>query len=91
MIFAGLFFLVSSFYVLLGSGIGPLFSAYRELGPFPFAFMFFYGVAGGFTALFHLTHLLRGWPKQHLAGIYAIAIALAAAGIAVLVMKFVAL
>lgn len=90
MIIAGAFFCVASFYAILGQGIGPLVANYRHLGWFPVAFMVFYGSAGGLTSLFHLGYLLRGWPQQHLAGMYAIGLALGLASVAIAIMEVVA-
>ena len=89
MIVAGAFFCVASFYAILGHGVEALLSSYRSLGWFPVAFMVFYGCAGGLTSLFHLLYLLRGWPQQHLAGVYAIVLALALAGLTVAIMELV--
>ena len=89
MVVVGAFFCVASFYVLLGHGVAAFLASYRSVGRFPSAFMLFYGCAGGLTSLFHLFYLLRGWPQQHLAGVYAIVLALALAGLAVAIMEFV--
>jgi hypothetical protein len=86
MIVVGAFFFVVSFYVVLGHGIDALLSSYHKIGRFSFAFMVFYGFVGGFTSVFHLSYLVRGWPKQHSAGMYAIAVALCLAGLAVALM-----
>jgi hypothetical protein len=86
MIISGAFFCVASFYVLLGQGIDSFLASYRSVGRFPLAFMIFYGCAGGLTSLFHLSYLIRGWPKQHLAGVYAIVLALGLTGLAMAIM-----
>lgn len=90
MIAVGLFFCAASFYVILGQGVDALVASYRSLGWFPVAFMAFYGSAGGLTSLFHLSYLLRGWPQQHLAGAYAIGLALLLASLAVAILELVA-
>ena len=90
MIIVGVIFCVASFYAVFGEGAAALISGYRSLGPFSFAFMVFYGFAGGLTSVFHLSYLVRGWPEQLLAGVYAIAIALSLAALSVAVMEFVA-
>ena len=90
MIVAGAFFCVASFYVILRSGYAVLLSSYRNLGWFAFGYMVFYGFAGLFTALFHLSYLIRGRPDQSIAGIYAIVIALALAAFMVAVMECIA-
>ena len=90
MILVGAFFCVMSFYAVFGHGVSGFVSSYRSVGWFSVAFMVFYGFAGGLTSVFHLTYLLRGWPKQAMAGIYAIGIALGLAGTVVAVMEFIA-
>jgi hypothetical protein len=90
MIVAGAFFCVASFYSILGGGVDFLLSSYRRMGWFPFAFMVFHGMTGGFTALFHVSYLVRGRPQQSLAGMNAIAIGLGGAAIAVVAMESIA-
>jgi hypothetical protein len=87
MIAAGLFFCIVSFYILFGHGIGAFLTNYRTIGPWAFGFMNFYGFAGGFTACFHLSYLIAGRPKQHWAGIWAIAISLMLTGAAVVALE----
>lgn len=89
MVVVGISFCVASFFVIFGHGLDALTSTYRTLGTFPFAYMFFYGCAGGLTTLFHLSYLIRGWPQQHLAGLYAIGLALALTGLAAAIMEVV--
>jgi hypothetical protein len=87
MIAAGLFFCLVSFYTLFGHGIGAFLANYRTLGAWVFGFMNFYGFAGGFTACFHLSYLIVGRPRQHLAGIWAIAISLMLTGAAIVALE----
>ena len=89
-ILVGLFFCLLSFYLLFGHGLDKLLSAYRSLGRFYVLFMVFYGFTGGLTAVFHLSYLFRGWPKQSLAGIYAIFIALGLVAVAAAILEFIA-
>jgi len=89
MIFVGAFFFAASFYAVFGRGLDVFLSSYRTLGRFSFAFMVFYGFAGALTSAFHLSYLVRGWPQQFLAGIYAIGIALVLAGFAVAIMEII--
>ena len=90
MIVVGTFFCVASFYVILRGGYDVLLSSYRVMGWFAFGYMVFYGFAGLFTALFHLSYLIRGRPDQSIAGIYAIVISLCLAGLATAVMECIA-
>ena len=89
LIIAGAFFCITSFYVVFGHGLESLVSAYRETQESEFAiiFMTFYGFTGGFTCLFHLSHLILGRPKQAIAGIYAIGLAVGITSIGVVIMK----
>jgi hypothetical protein len=75
MVAAGVFFASVSFYVVLAGGIGGMQQLYSGGERFAFGFMVFYGFAGAFTAVFHLLYLIRQWPAQHVAGIYALALA----------------
>ena len=90
MIAAGAFFCVASFYVILRSGYEVLLSSYRNIGWFAFGYMVCYGFAGLFTALFHLSYLIRGRPDQSSAGIYAILIAVGLAALMVAVLECIA-
>ena len=76
MILGGTFFCVASFYALFGHGIEGFQIAARESGRFIPLFLIFYGTGSGLTAVFHLAFLLRGRPKQYLAGLYAFGFAL---------------
>ena len=89
MIVVGTFFFAASFYTIFGHGFDTFLSTYRSLGRFSIAYMVFYGSAGGLTSAFHLSYLVRGWPKQSLAGVYAIGIALGLAGFAVAIMEII--
>lgn len=91
MIVVGAFFCVTSFYVILGHGWEALLSCYPTLGRFPVAYMVSYGFAGALTTLFHLSYLIRGWPQQHLAGLYAIVLAIGLACLAIALLEFIAL
>ena len=90
MILVGAFFCASSLYVVLGHGLETFLHTYRTLGCFSVGFVMFYGFAGGFTSLLHFTYLVRGWPKQHLAGIYAVLVGLCLTGIAVAIVEVIA-
>jgi hypothetical protein len=90
MILVGAFFCASSLHVVLGHGLQSFLHAYRTLGCFSVGFVMFYGFAGGLMSLLHFTYLVRGWPKQHLAGIYAILVGLCLTGIAVAILEVIA-
>jgi hypothetical protein len=75
MVAAGVFFASASFYVVLAGGIAGMRQLYSGDARFAFGFMVFYGFAGAFTAVFHLLYLVGRWPAQHVAGIYALALA----------------
>ena len=89
MILGGAFFCVTSLYVVFGHGITAALGGYERHGPFSFAFIVFYGVTGGFTATFHLSYIIRGWPTQIMAGMYAIGLGLTVALASVLIMKLI--
>lgn len=89
MILAGAFFCVASFYALFGHGFDDFLSSRRSLGRFSTLSLVFYGVAGGLTSVFHLSYLVRKWPKQPMAGIYAIGIALGFTAVAALILELI--
>ncbi|MFY9254381.1 MAG: hypothetical protein WAO83_13085 [Fuerstiella sp.] len=89
MIVVGAFFCVASLYAVFGHGVTILLSNYSTVGWFSFAFMIFYGVAGGFTSVFHFTYIARGWPSQGVAGLYALAVGLLASALAVATMELI--
>ena len=90
MIVAGLAFCFGSFFALLANGLDPLLEAYPSVGRFPIWFLIFYGFVSGLTSAFHLLYLLRGWPQQAIAGIYAIGCALGLTAITAAVLEVVA-
>jgi hypothetical protein len=89
MIVAGTFFFVTSLYIVFGHGITAAITSYKRDGPFSFAYMVFYGITGGFTAMFHASYLIRKWPTQVMAGMYAIAIGVTITVAVVLIIKLI--
>ena len=90
MIVIGAFFCVASLYAVFGHGVTALLSSYNNVGWFSFAFMVFYGATGGFASVFHFTYIVRGWPSQGVAGLYALAVGLLATVLAVAIMELIA-
>lgn len=89
MILVGLFFCVTSGCVVLADGFAGMEEACRREGYFFVAYGTFYCFAGGLTCVFHVCYLICGRPAQHLAGIWAIGLALGLAGLVVAVIKLV--
>jgi hypothetical protein len=76
MILAGAFFCIASFFAVFSHGLDWFWRHYRSSERFWLVFTIFYGTASGLTMVLHLSYLLRGRPKQAMAGLYALAIAL---------------
>jgi hypothetical protein len=90
MMLAGLFFCLASGHVLLVGGFAGLLDACRREGYFFAGYMTFYCLAGGLTCAFHACYIVCGRPAQHLAGIWAIGLALGLAGLVVAVLMLAA-
>ncbi len=76
MVVAGALFFGSSAYFLRLIVLGRMLSRDQPTGLLLIAFFVFYGLAGLFACVFHSLYLLRGWPRQGIAGLYAIGLSL---------------